>query len=274
MQLASDTMRSAIFKGSVWHQRFQPTLHKFRYRVFMMYVDLAEIDAVLAKSVFWGTRWYHPARFKRTDYFTVEHDVTQSIEAAVRQEVRQQIDVSVDGPICLLSNFRYFGYNTNPISCYYCFDADATSLLALLIEVTNTPWGEKHHYVLDLRAYTDNDYIEFEKKMHVSPFMPMDRIYRWRGAVPSESLRYSLASLCKTTDEVGITSARDVDCGVQFDSGVVLKREEITGWSLNTTLLLYPLMTVKVIFAIYWQALLLWVKKVPFISHPAKSTAQ
>jgi len=262
-------LRSAIFKGSVWHHRYQPTEHKFRYRVFMMYLDLAELDIIFSKSLFWGMRWYHAARFKRADYFSIEGNNDQGIGAAVRQEVKSQIGVDVPGPVCLLTNLRYFGYTTNPISCYYCFNEDATGLVALLIEVTNTPWGEKHHYVLDLRSYRENETVDFEKRMHVSPFMPMNRSYRWRGSVPSQALRYSLASVVK----YGPSSVMERGTiEVQFDSGVVLKRQLISGKALNLTLLFYPFMTGKVTAAIYWQALKLWVKKVPFIPHPGKPT--
>lgn len=262
-------MRSAIFRGSVWHQRYQPTEHKFRYRVFMMYLDLSELDSVFGKSVLWGQKRYHVARFKRSDYFCVNGTTEQSVDAAIRQEVNSQLGFEVTGPVCVLTNLRYFGYITNPISCYYCFNSDATSLVALLIEVTNTPWGERHHYVLDLRGYEHNQAVEFEKQMHVSPFMPMDRVYLWRGGMPSENLRYSLASVVKC-------AARSSGCDspdhvVQFDSGVTFKRIPVTAAALNRTLFFQPLMTCKVTAAIYWQALKLWIKKVPFVTHPAKT---
>jgi len=214
-------MRSAIFKGSVWHQRFQPTEHSFRYRVFMMYLDLAEQDVVLGSSRLWGTKWYHLARFKRSDYFTLNGDTTQSIDDAVRQEVGVQLGERPTGPVCLLTNFRYCGYNTNPI---------------------------------------------------MSPFMPMNRVYRWRGSMPAETLRYSLASVVKSIGGDGTDEPHTETGGeMQFDSGVVFKRVPVTGSSLNKVLLSYPLMTLKVILAIYWQALKLWIKKIPFVSHPSKS---
>lgn len=266
------TLRSGIFKGSVWHHRYQPVEHKFRYRVFMMYIDLAEEVDLLEKSMLWGTKWYHLARFKRSDYFVIGGDFSKSIDVSVRTEVQRHIGVEVSGPVCLLTNFRYFGYNTNPISCYYCFDTDGENLLALLIEVTNTPWGEKHHYVLDLRNYSVGATVEFQKKMHVSPFMPMNRVYRWRGTVPSQVLRYSLASVI-LREEKGDDASVHAGNELQFDSGVVFKRVPITRHSLNTTLALYPFMTLKVILAIYWQAMKLWIKRVPFVAHPAKAAA-
>ncbi len=236
----------------------------------MMYIDLSELDEILIKSRLWSRGWFSLARFRRSDYFGSEWDVdgvdagddVGHLDQCVRESVNNSLSFYPDGPIRLLTNLRYFGHIINPISCYYCFSKD-NKLIALLIEVTNTPWGEKTHYVLDLRNYSPADEIEFKKEMHVSPFMPMRMMYRWHGRITSDSLQYSLANLPVTAETKGGLQQSAV-----FRAGVNLNRVEITAASLNAVVLLYPFMTVKVAIGIYWQALRLAIKKVPFFSHP------
>ena len=270
----------------------------------MMYVDLAEIDELLSHSRLWSTWRFAPACFRRADYFSfvdnkhVRADTEDlppgtlpPVDECVRSAVEYRLGFRPEGPIRVLTNLRYFGYLINPISCYYCLSEKKDELEALLIEVTNTPWGQRTYYVLDLRDYEAGQRLDFNKDMHVSPFMPMNMMYRWTGMLPGKQLRYTLASFktsavgsadagddtlvrddTHTGDECGSGTADHlVQGGRQFDSGVNLSRTEISSRSLNGVLLRYPWMTAKVAAAIYWQALKLWLKRIPFVPHPDKA---
>lgn len=244
-------MESAIYSGWVQHRRFAPREHRFRYRVFMMYLDLAELEEVLARSPFWSTARWAPARFCRADFFG---DPAVPLDDAVRQRIADETGERPDGPIRLLANWRYFGYNMNPISTYYCFDNKGEEVRWILLDVHNTPWNERHSYVLDCRDSSRVQKAEFAKVFHVSPFMPMEQGYRWRSASPAERLTVYLQNFEEN---------RRV-----FDATLSLRRQEISTAALNGILIRYPLMTVKVITAIYWQAFRLWLKRVPLFSHP------
>ena len=251
-------MNSAIFEGQVRHRRLHPTGHEFVYRLFMMYLDLSELDTVFEKRWFWSTRRSALARFRRENHLG---DTSVSLDRAVRDLVEAETGSRPKGPVRLLTNLSYFGYCFNPVSFYYCFDVDDQQVETIVAEVNNTPWGERFCYVLGEtmnQGNTSHKRYSPAKQMHVSPFMPMDIDYDWRFSSPAEHLSVHMENARK---------GRKV-----FDATLKFKRSEISAGSLARVLVLYPFMTLRVIFAIHWQALRLWLKRVPVHDHPAKNT--
>jgi len=250
---------SGVYEGIVSHCRFQPARHRFSYRVFMMYLDLDELDRVFARNRFWSVNRFNLACFRRQDYLG---DPAQPLAEAVKQRVFEETGITPDGPVRMLTNLRYFGFIINPITCYYCFDNNE-ELKYIVAEVTNTPWREKHSYVIEAASENQRTIAEFDKAHHVSPFMPMDMSYHWRSNVPKKKLHLYMENRRNGKRE--------------FNASMSLKFREISPSVLNHFLFRYPWMTMKVAWGIYWQALKLWWKKIPFHPHPrriAKNNSQ
>ncbi len=249
-------MESCIYEGLVRHSRTTPAFHRFQYRLFMMYLDLDELPQLFRKRWFWSIRRPAIARFKRSQHLG---PASQSLAESVRDVVATETGVRPEGPIRLLTNLGYFGYCFNPVSFFYCFSKDGSTLEAIVAEVNNTPWGEQDTYVLPA---TDNIgkgtawRFQPRKKMHVSPFMPMEVDYDWVFSVPSKRMNVYMAN--------------SKDGKRFFDVSMKMQRTEIAGGSLARVLVTFPLMTFKVITAIYWQALRLWLKRCPLYVHPDK----
>ena len=224
--------------------------------MFMMYLDLAEIPRLFRGRWLWSSRRAALARFRREDHFG---DPAVPLDESVRDLVLRETGRRPAGPIRLLTHLRYFGFVFNPVSFYYCFDERDSRVETIVAEVNNTPWGERHCYVLPQeRSHGKGDHQRFfpAKEMHVSPFMEMDVDYDWRFSPPAERL------------SVHMENARD---GRKiFDATLELRRKEITGPALAGALAAYPFMTLKVIVAIHWEALRLWLKGTPVHDHPDK----
>jgi len=233
-----------------------PVGHEFSYRMFMLYLDLGELPQVFERRWLWSARRPALAQFRREDHFG---DPAVPLADSVRDLVANETGRRPGGPIRLLTHLRYFGHVFNPVSFYYCFDKHDSRVETIVAEVTNTPWGERHCYVLpqSMNAGKNGHGRYFpEKVMHVSPFMEMDIDYDWRFNAPGDALT------------VHMENARE---GKKiFDATLVLEREEINGMSLSRALAAYPLMAVKVVAAIHWQALKLWLKGAPVHDHPDK----
>ncbi len=249
---------SCIYSGHVRHRRFLPVANAFRYRLFLMYVDLDELPGLFDGVRLWSCEKPNLASFHRRYYFG---DPAVPLADAVRGAVREKLGLDLDGPIRLLTHFRYFGYCYNPVSFYYCFDASGREVRAIVAEITNTPWGERHAYFLDVRESLNplegRFKWEFPKTFHVSPFMPMNVMYDWRFNTPAEALNVHM------TDRI--------EGEKYFDATLTLKREEIAPRALVRVLMGYPALTTKVLVGIHWQALRLWLKRTPFYEHPGRA---
>ncbi len=248
-------LHSAVYEGVVRHRRHAPHPHAFAYRMAQLYLDLDEVEPVFSRRWLWSTTHVNLAQFRRSDYLGPA-DVP--LAEAVRRRVEQAIGQRPLGPIRLLTHLRYAGLAFNPVSFYYCHAEDGRTLVAVLAEITNTPWKERHAYVLPVDGAQRRGralHWTFAKTFHVSPFMPMDCAYDWRFTVPDDDLRVHMNVM-----RAGQRA---------FDATLNLQRRPLTGASLARVLWRYPLMTAQVVGASHWQALRLWLKRNPVHAHPA-----
>ncbi|MEM7168357.1 MAG: DUF1365 domain-containing protein [Planctomycetota bacterium] len=247
-------MHSAIYEGSVRHRRTAPVDHEFRYKLFMMYLDLDELPDLFSKIPGWRYEGAAPASFRRSDYFG---PAEVPLADAVRDKVASHTGATPTGPIRMLTNLRYFGYCFNPVTFYYCFDPSGKDVEAVLAEITNTPWKERHSYVMQRgtgQVAGRSERFDFRKDFHVSPFIDMDIDYQWLFSPPDQRLLVQMDDL-QRGDKI-------------FDATLALKRREISSGRMVRLLLRHPCMTGKAIAAIYWQALRLRLKGCKFYSHP------
>jgi len=180
---------SSLYTGHIRHRRFGPRRNDFRYRIFLTYLDLAELPTLFDRRWFWSARRPALAWFRRKDYLG---DPALPLDTAVRDRVEAETGQRPTGPIRLLTHIRQFGYTFNPVSFYYVFDATGERLETVVAEITNTPWDERHAYVLRV---TEAERVgaqvlrwQFDKRFHVSPFLPMDMRYDWRFSEPGDTL--------------------------------------------------------------------------------------
>jgi len=248
-------LHSAVYTGWVRHRRHAPKALAFRYPIFLMYLDLAELEQVFARRWLWSVGRRNLAQFRRSDYLG---DPAQPLDEAVRDRVQQHTGERPLGPVRMLTHLRYFGHCFNPVTFYYCHDAQQR-LHSIVAEITNTPWRQRHAYVLPVAAARSHGSVHawrFDKRFHVSPFMAMAHQYAWRLSEPGAQLRVHMDVLDAQP------AAR------RFDATLVLRRREMSGASLAQALLRYPAMTVQVLAKIHWQALRLWLRGNPVHDHP------
>ena len=258
--------KSGLYRGKVEHARFQPRPHRFRVSLHYLYLDLDELSQVFRRRWLWSVERRNLLSFRRKDYFG---DPTVDLATAVRTRVSEELGRTVDGPVRVLTHLRSFGFVFNPVSFYYVYSSDGETLEAVLAEITNTPWGERHAYVINVPAAQErrapqrgNDSIEslrhqrFDKEFHVSPFFEMEHLYDWGFSDPGEELLIWMQNFHE---------GRKV-----FEARLDLERRPLTGSALARVLLRQPAISAFGVLAIYWQAARLWWKRIPFHPHPSK----
>ncbi len=250
-------MHSCIYEGTIRHRRYRPRANMFQYRLFFMFLDLAELSALFDIHPLWSYEKTNIASFRRRDHFG---NASISLDQAVRDLVEERLGNRPNGPVRLLTHLRYFGHCFNPASFYYCYNPADTRVDTIVVEIHNTPWGERHCYVLgaEQNEHPIEDWRRhrFAKAFHVSPFIDFDINYDWRFRVPDDSIRVHMI---------------DYEKGEKlFDASLALQRRPLSRQALSRVLLRYPVVTGKVVFLIYWQALRLLLKKTPVFTHPKK----
>jgi DUF1365 family protein len=254
---------SAVYEGWIRHRRFEPVEHSFRYRLFLMYLDLAELPAVLDPYPLYSARRPAPARLRRADFMG---EPRRPLAECARDAVQAETGDRPGGPVRLLTGLRHFGHSFNPVSFYYCFEPGGERVQAVVAEVENIPWGERHPYVL-ARGGREGTVLsdELDKTLHVSPLMGMDQTYAFRASEPGERLAVHIESRPR---RVGAGAPAQ---GKSFDATLSLRRRELSRRTLAGLLARYPAMSLQVVARIYAQSLRLKLKGARYFPHPEGS---
>lgn len=277
-------LQSCLYQGEVWHRRRGAVEHRFRYRLWMAYLDLEELPELVGQGRLLSDREFSSAAFLRGDHVG---DSAEPLAETVRNLVDRETGRRPRGPIRLLTLLRQWGYYFSPLNLFYCFDTAGAAVECVVAEVSNTPWRERHCYVLwegnraaepvlagegepgigaNLRGETgavgapvaDSGVsvaaYAHPKAFHVSPFMGMEAEYRWRLSVPGPRLNVSIASFAQGEE--------------LFQAGMSLRAHPLDRQNLRRLKLVNPVMSATVMAAIYFQAARLWIKRAPFFAHP------
>ena len=243
-------MDSAICTGVVTHQRFTPTQHDFEYEVAMMWLNLDEVNQ-LAQTVKGFSNCARAAfEFRRSDYLG---DTTLPLKQAVLQRMNELNTQpgSLHGDIFLLGQARHYGLYFSPVNFYFMRNRADGTFTHMLAEVSNTPWNERHHYLVDLKGQANT-----RKAFHVSPFNPVDMTYKWH--IQSPARHFSVGLSCYKESK-------------HFTALMHLEQKPLNSKSISAVMRSIPNMTLRTVVGIYWQALKLWIKRTPVYSHPINS---
>jgi DUF1365 family protein len=247
-----------FYSGIVSHSRNEPVEHGFKYNYFQVWLNIDKIDETCSVSPLWSNNKWNLVSFRRQKYQPGD----QSLRDSVRNTIQTKTGKQFDGKIYLLANLSYWGFCYNPVVFFFCYN-EKDELCYILTEIHNTPWFERFTYVHPIDNPSLNTHkgraklsVELEKEFHVSPFMPMNLDYEWHYEVSNESIFVNM-NLLQDSKKV-------------FNACMRLQGEPFSKRAADLLPFRYPFMCFKTVWGIYLNALKLWLKKVPFVTHPDK----
>lgn len=245
-------LASALYPGHVTHARMKPKVHRLSYRIYSLLLDLDELDEVDRRL-----RWFSVDRFNLFSFHRKDRGdgSGRDLRGQVERSMRLAGIEPDGGPVRLLVMPRLLGWAFNPLSTYFCYRRDG-ALAAILWEVDNT-FGERHAYMIPVeRVEPDGEIVQHcDKALYVSPFMDMDLRYEFRVRPPADTLSIRI----DTSDAEGkVLAARHV-----------ARKQELTDWALVCAFVKIPLLTLRVVGGIHWEALKIWLKRVRLRARPA-----
>ncbi len=254
-----------IVQGEIRHVRYKPRRHQFDYTMYWTLLDLSRLAETFAASPLWSVERWNLISFRRKDYH--QHSSTADLRQAICETLLDRTGQAFDGQVYLLTHLRFLGFNFNSVTFYFCVKGD--HLAYIIAEITNTPWGEQHQYVLTCNDDSRQDKsaseqggaefhrFEFDKQFHISPFMAMTMHYRWGFSVSMDHIRVHMVN----TDEDG---------DKLFDATFTGQRSPLSSRSMWRIPMRRPWQPLKMTLGIYWQSLKLWLKRTPIHDHPDK----
>ncbi len=240
-------MNSAIYAGTVTHHRSIPKTHHFRAPVSLFYFNLDEIQTLPQWGIWFSAKRWALSQFKREDYYG---DGSEPLAHSIRNRMQELTGHSVEGEVYGLVNLRTLGLYFSPVNFYFGYDSSG-KFTHFLAEVSNIPWNERHQYC---QYVADGDFSPAtQKKFKVSPFNPIEQKYRWQITPPGRAINIGLS----VSDERGKVFYAQLD----------LKQTPFSKKRLRGLLMRKPAITISIVAGIYWQALKLFIKGVPYIPY-------
>lgn len=245
-------MNSCLYKATVMHNRLGPKKHRFHYNVFMFYIDLDEVNELSGKLWMFSKNKFNFFSLRDKEHLQLPIDAPDTTKS-----IREQIECYLsdhnihigNGKIMLLTNLNVLGYNFNPVSFYFCYNEQGQPLCAIA-EVGNT-FGEMKPYLLNAQQFDGKKFhLNTIKYFYVSPFIDHDTSFDFQLEIPGDKLNIRID---------------DIKDGERFFiSTLTGNKKELNNGNLLLYSIRFPFITLKIITLIHWNALKLWMKKIPF----------